>query len=411
MTPPARVFYTLRALRDQVFISYSHKDQRWLERLHTHLKPFERTHRIQVWDDSRIAPGERWRAEIGSALASARVAVLLVSPDYLASDFVAAHELPPLLEASARDGLTILWVAVSASAYAETEIREYQCVNDPARPLDSLKPARLNEELVKICEAIRRAAAEREEAGERLPQESRRPRPAAQHVLRRKRLIQGAAFLVSVLAVIASVAGLLTWRWLVPQRPQQVFVPVPVDEEFINLEKWIPPPVGWRVNQSQGEGSLEVSNQPQVGYLSGVAYGNFEAGFNLRPLDGRGAAWALRVQDTENYYLFYLSGPGGLYPNRFLSYVVREGRRDPRSERSVNLVEELKAGGYYFVKVTAEGNKITHTLTPAESGVELKLGDFVDPAGAYPRGSIGFCTVGGETFTVDDLFIHPPAAP
>jgi tetratricopeptide (TPR) repeat protein len=125
-----------------LIVSYSHADTAWLKRVQVHLRPLGRDGQIDLWDDTRIQAGARWREEIRTALARARVAVLLISADFFSSDFIATKELPPLLEAERKRGLVILGVHLSASRFDRDQVlSEYQTVNSPDRPIESLSKA------------------------------------------------------------------------------------------------------------------------------------------------------------------------------------------------------------------------------------------------------------------------------
>jgi tetratricopeptide (TPR) repeat protein len=96
-----------------VFISYSHKDEVWKNRLVTHLRVLEQAGRITIWDDRKIDGGDTWYNEIEQAMGQAAVAVCLISPDYLASDFVNKEEIPFLLERREHDGMLLQPVLIT----------------------------------------------------------------------------------------------------------------------------------------------------------------------------------------------------------------------------------------------------------------------------------------------------------
>lgn len=137
-----------------VFVSYSHADAAWLERLKVHLRPLVRKGALNLWDDTRISPGQAWQEEVAAALARARVAVLLVSADFLASDFVVNNELPPLLHRAASGGVLILPVMIGHCLWEREELARYQCVNPPDRPLSSMTTADAEAVLVSLARSV-----------------------------------------------------------------------------------------------------------------------------------------------------------------------------------------------------------------------------------------------------------------
>jgi TIR domain len=142
-----------------VFISYSHKDAEWLEKLKQFLSPLEEKNLIRVWDDTEISPGAEWLAEIRKALGSARVAVFLVTQDFLNSPFIKNQELPALMEAAIDKGCLIFWIAVKSSTFADSPLAKFQGAISPNTPLALMSEGEQAKVLLEVYEKMKTAVS------------------------------------------------------------------------------------------------------------------------------------------------------------------------------------------------------------------------------------------------------------
>jgi hypothetical protein len=142
----------------KVFVSYSHRDKEWLERLQIHLRPLQRDGVLEVWDDTQLKGGAVWRQELEAALSSATATVLLISASFLASDFIVNEEVAALLLAAREKGTRILPLIVSWSAFARTpSLSQFQAINDPERPLSDLSYGEQERVLDKVAQTLHAA--------------------------------------------------------------------------------------------------------------------------------------------------------------------------------------------------------------------------------------------------------------
>lgn len=121
--------------RTRVFVSYSHEDRDWLNRFLKHVAVLERRGLVEVWSDAGIEAGAEWEKEIDTALTAAKVAVLLVSPGFLASEYIWKHEMP-LIIAHSEQGMDILPLIVRPCAWRlEEALARLQARPSDGRPL------------------------------------------------------------------------------------------------------------------------------------------------------------------------------------------------------------------------------------------------------------------------------------
>jgi hypothetical protein len=146
--------------RNKVFVSYSHHDVEVLKRLQIHLRLFEREGKVDLWADTKIQAGKEWREEIREAIAAAKIALLLIGPEFLASDFIDKNELPPLLAAAAEEGVVIIPIIVSHCLFSyHPSLARFQAVNDPKKPFAAMTSNEQDELLVKVAQATLEALA------------------------------------------------------------------------------------------------------------------------------------------------------------------------------------------------------------------------------------------------------------
>ena len=140
---------------NEIFISYSHLNDKWLDKTVTALKPLIREEKIIAWDDRQIRPGQNWKTEIDKALKQTSIAILLVTPEFLASEFIMKKEVPYFLKKQKLGQLTILWISISPSFTKFYPVfEEIQCINNPKMPLDSLSKSAQNEVFLKLTGTV-----------------------------------------------------------------------------------------------------------------------------------------------------------------------------------------------------------------------------------------------------------------
>ncbi len=139
-----------------IYISYSHKDKKWLDRVFKHLQVLQQQGRVgefRIWADTDIKPGDRWQEAIDQTLHQATLAILLVSPDYLASEFVNEVEARRLLERSETERLPIIPIIVRPCNWQQVNwLAQFQVFTANGKALSEIK--NVDKELTRVAEVI-----------------------------------------------------------------------------------------------------------------------------------------------------------------------------------------------------------------------------------------------------------------
>jgi internalin A len=137
----------------RAFVSYSKADKAYLDEFKKHLKPLQRSGQLMHWDDSKIAPGEEWDDAIKAELARADIIFLLLSPDFLNTDYIWEVEIPQAMRRHKVGEATVIPIKIRNCGWEDMPYADLQAL---PRKSDIIGPNPVNDDLWKaVTDEIR----------------------------------------------------------------------------------------------------------------------------------------------------------------------------------------------------------------------------------------------------------------
>jgi internalin A len=122
-----------------LFISYSHKDELFRDELRGALTAYERKGELIPWDDTSIVAGQRWEPEVLQKLEEAEIIVLLLSNDFIRSDYCFLKEMRRARERDEAGECAIVPIVVRACAFSKLELGQLQAILPNGKPVKQNK--------------------------------------------------------------------------------------------------------------------------------------------------------------------------------------------------------------------------------------------------------------------------------
>lgn len=157
------------------FISYSHADEKVLDRLHKHLAVLQRDGNLSTWSDHKLLPGAKFGSEISAALENSGLFLALVSPDYLASNYCYEKEFEHALRMADAGKIRIVPIVIEPCDWQASPLGQFVALPKDGKPVSEW--TNQNNAFLDIVTGLRRLLAASSVEGERSgAAPARRPR-------------------------------------------------------------------------------------------------------------------------------------------------------------------------------------------------------------------------------------------
>lgn len=119
----------------EIFYSYSHKDEKFRKRLETHLAGLKRLVKIKPWHDRDIEAGTEWKTDIDVHMKTAQIILLLVSSDFLASDYCYDIEMGCAMERHEKGEARVIPIILRPCQWQDAPFSKLQALPRGGKPV------------------------------------------------------------------------------------------------------------------------------------------------------------------------------------------------------------------------------------------------------------------------------------
>ena len=139
----------------KIFFCYAHEDELLLTKLKAHLRPLQRQGLIDVWHDRDISAGTEWEQEINKQLNTAQIILLLISPDFMDSDYSYGIETKRAMEREKRGEARVIPIILRPVYWQEAPFGKLQALPKDGKPVTSSNFLNWDEAFYDVAEGIR----------------------------------------------------------------------------------------------------------------------------------------------------------------------------------------------------------------------------------------------------------------
>lgn len=140
----------------EIFLCYAHEDSTYVRKLKKHLTPLQRENLISVWHDVNISPGAEWEREINTHLNTAGIILLLISPDFMASDYCFSVEMQRAMERHERGEARVIPIFLRPTDWKGAPFGKLHALPTDAKPITDPSWVTQDKALSTVVEKVRK---------------------------------------------------------------------------------------------------------------------------------------------------------------------------------------------------------------------------------------------------------------